>query len=294
MNNIWGAYFEDDGTQLPISRAERLDTKHGVQGAVGRIAKDPTDPFQTICTGTLISPVHVLTRSICIQHVTPGNLYIIFPQEPGMAFQEDPSAPRQYLTSIPAGFDPEVAIFTLSEPVPKDIVRNYPRFNVERIEPIMRWVQDEANDHFFIAGMGWTFDQYGNLVQDYKRRYGDIRHLELETLLPPPVLLVEDDPNYANFFRGNGRDDGAPIFGRHPVTKEYIIVGMFRYVNTSSQPYKAVATFLGLAESITGIVADPPRAGCGGPPLRPHAHWNWPRSRSAVMGQPSRRLWVKS
>src|SRR5690606_41582976 len=68
----------------------------------------------------------------------------------------------------------------LSEPVPKDIVRNYPRFNVERIEPIMRWVQDEANDHFFIAGMGWTFDQYGNLVQDYKRRYGDIRHLRSE------------------------------------------------------------------------------------------------------------------
>src|SRR5690606_35146642 len=131
VNNIWGAYFEDDGTQLPISRAERLDTKHGVQGAVGRIAKAPTDPYQTICTGTLISPVHDLPRSIRIQHVTPGNLYIIFPQEPGMAFQEDPSAPRQYLTSIPAGFDPEVAIFTLSEPVPKDIVRNYPRFNVE-------------------------------------------------------------------------------------------------------------------------------------------------------------------
>lgn len=114
---IWGTYITDDGTgDLEISRAERNDRRHGVQGAVARISRIVNGEHEIFCSGTLVTPRHVVTAHHCLHSPSHGSgpKFVSFAQEPEQFYKEEYSERHSFFNSgafVPGGDDLDMDSF---------------------------------------------------------------------------------------------------------------------------------------------------------------------------------------
>ena len=235
---IAGSYWIDDGSAEPISHADTMTTKHGVNGAVAQVIwREPG--YVHKCSGTLVSRLHILTAGHCTDGAPEKSLRVRFAQDPTQyEFKEesrwvkDVRAPCQGSGSnCPGGGDgggKDVALITLEEAVPVSLVRNIPKVNAG-------WVSHVIDDTTDYATAGYGEHIAGVSIDDL-RRYGRSVGVGLNILECGPSwrskigLTCLRYPEIWTSSRagaiGLEGDSGGPLFAWDDTLGEYVVIGV--------------------------------------------------------------------